>query len=89
MRKAGLPPFAPLPTFWSDQHDFRLQSFGSPVLGLADIRVLVGDPGGDMIVGYHTDGGQLVGVVALGGSAAATGAARYRAQLLKQPALTA
>ncbi|MCX4884250.1 MULTISPECIES: NAD(P)/FAD-dependent oxidoreductase [unclassified Streptomyces] len=87
--EAGLPPFAPLPTFWSDQHDFRLQSFGSPVLGLADIRVLAGDPGGDMIVGYHADGGQLVGVVALGGSAAATGAARYRAQLLKQPALTA
>ncbi|MGC9538953.1 NAD(P)/FAD-dependent oxidoreductase [Streptomyces sp. UG1] len=81
-------PFAPLPTFWSDQHDFRLQSFGAPALGLDDVRVLDGDPGGDVLVGYHADG-RLVGVVALGGHGAAMGVARYRAQLLKQPALTA
>ncbi|MEU8752804.1 NAD(P)/FAD-dependent oxidoreductase [Streptomyces chartreusis] len=81
-------PFAPLPTFWSDQHDFRLQSFGAPVLGLGDVRVLDGDPEGDVLVGYHADD-RLVGVVALGGHSAAMGAARYRAQLLKQPALTA
>ncbi|MGW2518968.1 NAD(P)/FAD-dependent oxidoreductase [Streptomyces sp. NPDC001617] len=81
-------PFAPLPTFWSDQHEFRLQSFGAPALGLDDVRVLDGDVEGDVLVGYHV-GGRLVGVVALGGQAAAMGAARYRAQLLKQPALTA
>ncbi len=81
-------PFAPLPTFWSDQHDFRLQSFGAPALGLGDVRVLDGDPDGDVLVGYHADG-RLVGVVALGGHSAARAAARYRAQLLKQPALTA
>ncbi|MCX4906330.1 NAD(P)/FAD-dependent oxidoreductase [Streptomyces sp. NBC_00878] len=86
--EADLTLFAPLPTFWSDQHEFRLQSFGSPGLGLADVRVLDGDPDGDVLVGYHCDS-RLVGVVALGGHAAATGAARYRAQLLKQPALTA
>ncbi|MDX3801422.1 FAD/NAD(P)-binding oxidoreductase [Streptomyces sp. AK04-3B] len=80
-------PFAPLPTFWSDQHDFRLQSFGAPGLGTDDVRVLDGDPEGDVLVGYHT-GGRLVGVVALGGPATATAAARYRAQLLKSPALT-
>ncbi|MES5820525.1 FAD-dependent oxidoreductase [Streptomyces sp. RG80] len=83
-----LAPFAPLPTFWSDQHDFRLQSFGAPVLGLGDVRVLDGDPHGDVLVGYHT-GDRLVGVVALGGHSAATGAAKYRAQLIEQPALTA
>ncbi|MGW1612047.1 NAD(P)/FAD-dependent oxidoreductase [Streptomyces sp. NPDC002285] len=83
-----LAPFAPLPTFWSDQHDFRLQSFGAPVLGLDDVRVLDGDLDGDVLVGYHADD-RLVGVVALGGHSAAMGAARYRAQLLKQPALTA
>ncbi|MFE5917233.1 NAD(P)/FAD-dependent oxidoreductase [Streptomyces sp. NPDC056468] len=82
-----LVPFAPLPTFWSDQHDFRLQSFGAPVLGLDDVRVLDGDLDGDVLVGYHADD-RLVGVVALGGHSAAMGAARYRAQLLKQPALT-
>ncbi|MCZ4608659.1 FAD-dependent oxidoreductase [Streptomyces sp. Lzd4kr] len=81
-------PFAPLPTFWSDQHDFRLQSFGVPALGLDDVRVLDGDPEGDVLVGYHADD-RLVGVVALGGHSAAMSAARYRAQLLKQPALTA
>ncbi|MFF0226242.1 NAD(P)/FAD-dependent oxidoreductase [Streptomyces sp. NPDC004629] len=86
--QAGLAPFAPLPTFWSDQHDFRLQSFGAPALGQQDVRVLDGDPDGDVLVGYHTDG-RLIGVVALGGQAAAAAAARYRAELLKQPALTA
>ncbi|MFJ4204922.1 NAD(P)/FAD-dependent oxidoreductase [Streptomyces sviceus] len=85
---AELAAFAPLPTFWSDQHEFRLQSFGAPVLGKGDVRILDGDPESDVLVGYHT-AGQLVGVVALGGQATAMGAARYRAQLLKQPALTA
>jgi NADPH-dependent 2,4-dienoyl-CoA reductase/sulfur reductase-like enzyme len=83
-----LPPFAPLPTFWSDQHDFRLQSFGAPVCGKEDVRVLEGDLDGDVVVGYHA-GGRLAGVVALGGQAAAAAAARYRAELLKQPTLTA
>ncbi|OIJ92679.1 NAD(P)/FAD-dependent oxidoreductase [Streptomyces colonosanans] len=85
---AGLAPFAPLPTFWSDQHEFRLQSFGAPGLGKGDVRVLDGDPGADVLVGYHRDG-SLVGVVALGGQAAVGAAARYRSELLKQPALTA
>lgn len=86
-REGELAPFAPLPTFWSDQHEFRLQSFGAPVLGVGDVRVLDGDRDGDVLVGYHVDG-RLVGVVALGGHAIATKAARYRAELLKQPALT-
>ncbi|MGV9356345.1 NAD(P)/FAD-dependent oxidoreductase [Streptomyces misionensis] len=84
----GRAPFAPLPTFWSDQHDFRVQSFGAPALGKDDVRVLEGDPDGDVLAGYHT-GGRLVGVVALGGPAAAAAAARHRAALLQQPAPTA
>ncbi|MGV4980670.1 NAD(P)/FAD-dependent oxidoreductase [Streptomyces sp. NRAIS4] len=83
-----LAPFAPLPTFWSDQHDFRLQSFGAPALGRDDVRILDGEPDGDVVAGYHS-AGRLTGVVALGGPAAASAAARYRAELLKQPALTA
>lgn len=86
--EAELDPFAPLPTFWSDQHDFRLQSFGAPVLGRDDVRVLDGDITGDVLVGYHRDD-RLTGVVALGGPAAVSMAARCRAALLKQPALTA
>ncbi|MFF7790926.1 FAD-dependent oxidoreductase [Streptomyces sp. NPDC007991] len=84
---AGVAPFAPLPTFWSDQHDFRLQSFGAPALGLGDVRVLDGDTSGDVLVGYHSDG-RLVGIVALGRSSVVRAAARYRAELLKQPAPT-
>ncbi|QKV96700.1 FAD-dependent oxidoreductase [Streptomyces sp. NA02950] len=82
-------PFAPLPTFWSDQHDFRLQSFGAPGFGTADIRILDGDLAGDVVAGYHTADGRLTGVVALGGRTAVAAAARYRARLLQQPALTA
>ncbi|MFE9097331.1 NAD(P)/FAD-dependent oxidoreductase [Streptomyces sp. NPDC007264] len=81
-------PFAPLPTFWSDQHEFRLQSFGAPALGRDDVRILDGAPDGDVLVGYHRDG-LLAGVVALGGRSAVSAAARYRAELLQQPALTA
>lgn len=58
-------PFTPLPSFWSDQYDVRLQSFGAPVLGAADIRVLEGDLDRDVVVGYHRDG-VLVGVVLVG-----------------------
>jgi hypothetical protein len=56
--------FAPIPSFWSDQYSFRLQSFGDPALG-ADIRVLEGDLDGEVAVGYHR-GGELVGVVLIG-----------------------
>ena len=58
-------PFAPMPAFWSDQYDLRLQSFGLPGIGGDDIRVLEGDLDGEAAVGYHRDGA-LVGVVLLG-----------------------
>ncbi|MGC5568617.1 NAD(P)/FAD-dependent oxidoreductase [Streptomyces sp. FR-108] len=81
----ALAPFAPLPTFWSDQHDFRLQSFGAPALGKDDVRVLDGDPEGDFLAGFHR-GGRLVGVVRLGGRSTSPAAARHRAELLAQAA---
>ena len=55
-----------LPSFWSDQYDLRLQSYGMP--GLAEpggVTVLEGDLDADCVVGYHRDG-QLVGVVGIG-----------------------
>lgn len=64
----GEPPdtFAPVPSFWSDQHTIRIQSFGSPGLGADDVRILEGSlEGGDVAVGYHRRG-QLVGVALLG-----------------------
>jgi 3-phenylpropionate/trans-cinnamate dioxygenase ferredoxin reductase component len=55
-----------LPSFWSDQYDVRLQSFGMPGLADADgIRLLEGDLRGECVVGYHR-GDELVGVVGLG-----------------------
>lgn len=78
------PPFAPLPTFWSDQYDHRLQAVGAPSLGMTDIRVLDGDPDGEVVVGYHRDG-ELVGVVGLGGSHSTAAVARHRAALRAGP----
>ncbi|MFE0100935.1 NAD(P)/FAD-dependent oxidoreductase [Streptomyces sp. NPDC059009] len=84
-------PFAPLPSFWSDQHGFRLRSFGAPELGSGDVQLIEGTldeapgaPENDIVAGYHADG-RLVGVVALGGPGASAAAARHRAQLLRQP----
>ncbi len=59
-------PFDLLPSFWSDQYDIRMQSFGMP--GLADrdgIHLLEGDLAGKCVVGYRRDE-DLVGVVGLG-----------------------
>jgi 3-phenylpropionate/trans-cinnamate dioxygenase ferredoxin reductase subunit len=70
-------PFEPMPAFWSDQYDLRLQSFGLPGLGGDDIRVLEGDPDGDAAVGYFRDD-RLVGVVLLGMTARS---AFYRGQI--------
>jgi 3-phenylpropionate/trans-cinnamate dioxygenase ferredoxin reductase component len=67
--------FAAVPTFWSDQYDLRLQSFG--VTGLADVRVLEGSLDGDVAVGYHHEG-LLAGVVLIG---LGDRYAHYRAQV--------
>lgn len=61
-----LPTFAPLPSFWSDQFDWRIQAFGMPVLGTGDVRVLDGRVGqGEFVLGYHREG-RLVGVAGTG-----------------------
>ncbi len=59
-------PFAPIPSFWSDQFELRLQSFGSP--GLADEVSLEEGDLDDLTGGLltrHTRSGQLVGAIAL------------------------
>jgi NADPH-dependent 2,4-dienoyl-CoA reductase/sulfur reductase-like enzyme len=59
-------PFAPLPSFWSDQYDLTLQSFGLPSLADPDgVRVLEGDLADECVVGYHR-GADLMGVVGIG-----------------------
>ena len=59
-------PFAPIPSFWSDEFDLRLQSFGSPALA-DEVTVEEGDLS-DLTAGVltkHTRGGELVGSIAL------------------------
>lgn len=58
-------PFAPVPSFWSDQYDLRLQGFGAVEPGMADVRLLEGDVDADAALGFHRDE-RLVGVVMLG-----------------------
>lgn len=61
-------PFAPMPSFWSNQFDIKVQAYGLP--GLADERrILEGELGGDVAMGYFR-AGKLVGVVGVGIKAA-------------------
>ena len=57
-------PFAPMPSFWTDQYGLRVQSFGA--LGIADsVTVLEGDLDDEFVAGYERDG-VLVGVLGIG-----------------------
>lgn len=58
-------PFAAVPSFWSDQYDLNVQSFGMP--GLGDPVLVDGDINGDCIVEYRKSNGddELVGVVGI------------------------
>lgn len=58
--------FAPIPSFWSDQLDLRLQSFGSPALA-DEVVIEEGDPGSllsGLLVTYR-QAGRLVGSLAV------------------------
>lgn len=77
-------PFRPVPSFWSDQYDLRIQSFGAVWLGGDDIRVLEGRLGSGVAVGYHRHG-VLVGVVLVG----MTGSYLAYRDLIAQAAATA
>ncbi len=61
-------PFAPMPSFWSNQFEIKVQAYGLPGLG-PDIRILEGDLSGEVAVGYYRDD-RLVGVVGVGLKAA-------------------
>lgn len=69
--------FRGLPSFWSDQYDLQLQSFGIP--GAAEeSRLIDGSYDHDCIVEYHNESG-LVGVIGVNRTA---DLAPYRQQLL-------
>jgi 3-phenylpropionate/trans-cinnamate dioxygenase ferredoxin reductase subunit len=82
-RVAGAEPparFAPLPSFWSDQHGLRLQSFGAPGLGDA-VQVLEGslaDLGRAPCLIEYRRVGQPVGILGLNAAPAALAQHRVR-----------
>jgi NADPH-dependent 2,4-dienoyl-CoA reductase/sulfur reductase-like enzyme len=76
-REPDRSPFSAMPSFWSDQYEYALQSFGMP--GLAThIDVADGDVDGPCIVEYR-DASGLVGVV---GVDRTRETAPYRQQLM-------
>ena len=76
---AATQPFAPMPSFWSNQFDIKLQAYGLP--GLADeVSIVEGDLAGEVAVGYYRHG-RLVGVVGVGLKAALL---PYRQQIADQ-----
>ena len=70
-------PFTPLPTFWSDQYDMKVQGFGMP--GLADRYELVAGELTDELVMAYFRNDVLIGVVGIGMTAEVM---KYRKQLL-------
>jgi len=71
-------PFKPLPTFWSDQYDMKIQGFGMP--SLADRYELVAGELHDESVTAYFRNETLIGVVGIGMTAEVM---KYRKQLLE------
>lgn len=74
-------PFTGMPSFWSDQYDHKLQSFGLPGLGTRTV-LAEGDFDGPCVVEYHDDSG-LVGVVSIDSTPALV---PYRKAIMARPA---
>ena len=57
-------PFAPIPRFWSEQHDIKIQSIGMP--RLADrVALTERDPRSHRTIATYYRGDDLVGVIAI------------------------
>jgi len=61
---AGALPYAPVPTFWSDQYDVKIQFAGLAAPG-AEVRVVAGDVAERRFVALYGEAGRLVGVLAV------------------------
>lgn len=57
-------PFAPIPSFWSDQYDMHILAYG--LLALADeSKLIAGELDGECVFGYYREG-KMVGVCGIG-----------------------
>jgi NADPH-dependent 2,4-dienoyl-CoA reductase/sulfur reductase-like enzyme len=71
------PPFAPVPSFWTDQYEVSLLSYGLPQLA-TDSVLIAGDPDGECVMLYFDGRRSLVGVCGIGHRSAVMG---YRHQI--------
>ena len=55
-------PFAPVPYFWTDQYDTKIQAYGTFPPG-ADFRLLSGDPAERRFTAAYGSGGAVTGVL--------------------------
>jgi NADPH-dependent 2,4-dienoyl-CoA reductase/sulfur reductase-like enzyme len=57
-------PFAPIPSFWSDQYELHILAYG--LLALADeVKLIAGELEGECVFGYYR-AGKMVGVCGIG-----------------------
>jgi NADPH-dependent 2,4-dienoyl-CoA reductase/sulfur reductase-like enzyme len=58
-------PFAPVPYFWSDQYDTKIQAYGY-LRGHEEVVVIDGDLGGRRFIAAYRSGDRVAGIVAVG-----------------------
>ncbi|GAA4030920.1 FAD-dependent oxidoreductase [Allokutzneria multivorans] len=71
--------YRPLPYFWSDQYDTKLQMFGWPLPG-DDLEVVEGTPADGSFIATYRRGGELTGVL---GWNSVRGLRPFRQELMK------
>ncbi|NUW42027.1 NAD(P)/FAD-dependent oxidoreductase [Nonomuraea rhodomycinica] len=58
----GERPYVPVPYFWTDQYDVRIQAYGLPTAA-AEVEVVEGDPEDGRFVALYREGGAVTGVL--------------------------
>lgn len=56
-------PFEPVPYFWTDQYDVKIQVYGQSGDGL-DFRIVAGDPSEGRFAAVYCDGERVLGALA-------------------------
>jgi NADPH-dependent 2,4-dienoyl-CoA reductase/sulfur reductase-like enzyme len=65
LEPAARRPFAPVPYFWSDQYDMKIQAYGY-LRGHEEVAVVDGDLGARRFIAAYRTGDRVAGVVAVG-----------------------